>query len=220
VKDLAVAIVWSAVSLGTLAAVLFGSAGTLAIASFWVYVGIVVAVTIAGLFLVDPDLMRERARPGGKPPGLWALWLTALMIAHFAVAGFDRGRWHLTDSVPAALQAVALIAFAAANSMFLWAMHVNRFFSSVARIQPERGHRVVSDGPYRFVRHPGYTAGLVMTVASGLALGSWLATLIGLIGIPLLLRRIRFEDDLLREQLAGYADYAARVRYRLLPYVW
>src|SRR5262249_50393985 len=115
---------------------------------------------------------------------------------------------------------VAMIAFALANATFLWAMHVNRFFSSVPRIQSERGHRVITDGPYRWVRHPGYTAGLVLLASSGLALGSWLATLIGLAGIPFILRRTVYEDRLLRTELPGYADYAARVRYRLLPSVW
>ena len=213
-------IVWTILTLGVLATVLFGSAGTLAIAGFWIYLGIVAAISVAGLFLVDPDLMRERARPGGQRPGPWALWLTALMVAHYAIAGLDRGRFHVSDAVPVALQAAALMAFALANAIFLWAMHVNRFFSSVARIQSDRGQRVITDGPYQFVRHPGYTAAFVMIVASGPALGSWLAMLIALVGVPLLMRRIIYEDRLLHDQLPGYRAYAARVPYRLLPLVW
>lgn len=210
----------SFLNVAMLAVVLFGAAGTLAIASFWVYCAIFAAVTVAALFLVDPDLARERMRPGGKFAGVLMLTLTAALIAHLAVAGLDRGRMHWSDIVPGAVQVAAMVAFALSNAAVLWAMHVNRFFSSVPRIQSDRGHHVITDGPYRWVRHPGYTAALVLVVSSGLALGSWLATLICLIGIPFLLRRTVFEDRMLRNELPGYAEYAARVRYRLLPGVW
>jgi protein-S-isoprenylcysteine O-methyltransferase Ste14 len=79
---------------------------------------------------------------------------------------------------------------------------------------------VVSDGPYRFVRHPGYTAALVIILANGLALGSWLAAAISWIGIPILLRRTVKEDRMLHAALPGYAEYAARTKWRLLPGVW
>jgi protein-S-isoprenylcysteine O-methyltransferase Ste14 len=214
------AVIASLVSLGMLVMVLFGCAGTFAIAGFWAYCAIMAAVFAASLVLVDPDLARERMRPGGRPPGVWLLVVTAGWIAHLAMAGFDRGRLHWTDDVPVAVQWAAMVAFALSNAAFVWAMHVNRFFSSVPRIQSERGHRVITDGPYRWVRHPGYTAGLVLLASSGLALGSWLATLIGALGIAFLLRRTVVEDRMLQAELPGYAAYAARVRYRLLPNVW
>ena len=143
-----------------------------------------------------------------------------LLFAHWAFAGLDCGRLHISDSVPFALQIVALLAFALAWLVFVWAMHVNRFFSSVARIQSDRGHMVISAGPYRFVRHPGYSAALIAAVTSGVALGSWLSTCIAPLGIAALLRRTVVEDRLLRRELPGYAEYAARVRYRLVPGVW
>ena len=88
------------------------------------------------------------------------------------------------------------------------------------RIQTNRGHRLVTSGPYRFVRHPAYAAAPFLFVGGGLALGSWLAVLESVLLIVPLLRRTAQEDRLLRAQLAGYADYARKVRYRLLPGVW
>ena len=85
----------------------------------------------------------------------------------------------------------------------IWAMRVNRFFSSAVRIQFDRGQRAISDGPYRFVRHPGYTAALVLIVANGVALGSWLAAATSWIGIPILLWRTEMEDWMLHAELPG-----------------
>jgi protein-S-isoprenylcysteine O-methyltransferase Ste14 len=76
-------------------------------------------------------------------------------------------------------------------------------------------------GPYAFVRHPGYTAGILIIVASGPALGSWLAAgFVVIFSLPFLLHRAITEDRILQAELAGYSDYAARVRWRLLPGIW
>jgi protein-S-isoprenylcysteine O-methyltransferase Ste14 len=118
------------------------------------------------------------------------------------------------------LRIAALAVFAAGLALFIWAMHVNRFFSSVVRIQQERGHQTVTAGPYRWVRHPGYAGAIPAIVASGMALCSWLATALGTLGVPLLLWRAILEDRTLRAELPGYAEYAQQVRWRLLPGVW
>ena len=102
----------------------------------------------------------------------------------------------------------------------IWAMRVNRFFSSVIRLQEDRGHQLVTDGPYRWMRHPGYTAGILLCLSSGIALGSWLSALPAVACIPLLLRRTVAEDRFLKENLKGYSAYADAVRYRLVPGVW
>jgi protein-S-isoprenylcysteine O-methyltransferase Ste14 len=123
--------------------------------------------------------------------------------------------------VPAWLRAASLIALAAGYGLAFWAMRVNRFFSSVVRIQSDRGQHVITTGPYRRIRHPGYLAGIVIIVASGIALGSWLATAILVVcGLPFLLRRAITEDRVLQAQLPGYRDYAAKVRWRVLPGIW
>jgi protein-S-isoprenylcysteine O-methyltransferase Ste14 len=210
----------TAVMLIVLAVALFGSAGRFDLIEFWLYLAIVAAVSVAGLVYVDPDLIEERMRPGGdRPPR--RLFLTPIpVLLHLCVAGIDRGRFHWTDTVPVVLRYAALVVFAACWAVFIWSMRVNRFFSSVARIQAERGHRVITAGPYRFVRHPGYGAAIVAALASGLALGSWLATLVGALAVPLILWRALYEDRMLFNELPGYRDYAARVRKRFLPYLW
>ena len=99
-------------------------------------------------------------------------------------------------------------------------MRINRFFSSVIRLQEDRGHELVTDGPYRWVRHPGYIAGLLICLASGIALGSWLSCSWPMGCIPLLLRRTVAEDRFLKSNLKGYSAYADAVRYRLVPGIW
>ena len=202
------------------AAILFGAAGRLDIFEFWCWLAELTAICVATILFIEPDLVRERMRPAGQRPSL-GYWLSTLLFAaDLAVAGLDRGRYHWSDSVPPWLRAVSLLLFVIGWLPVIWAMRVNRFFSSAVRIQFDRGQRVISDGPYRFVRHPGYTAALVIIVVNGLALGSWLAAAIGWLGIPILLWRTAMEDRMLHTELPGYADYAERVKYRLLPGVW
>jgi protein-S-isoprenylcysteine O-methyltransferase Ste14 len=215
------AYVQSAIFLGLAAVALFGAAGTLAIVGFWVYLAILVAVTGVSLAILDPDLLRERMHPGGERTPRALKLVGFIPLAMLIVAGLDRGRLHWTDNVPSWLQAAGLIATAAGFGLFTWAMAINRFFSSVARIQTDRGHHVITTGPYAFVRHPGYCGAIILILGSGVALGSWLAAaLMILLSIPLLLRRAIREDRLLLAELAGYPEYAQRVRWRLLPGIW
>src|SRR5215203_3921549 len=203
------------------AAALFGAAGTIAVPGFWAYLAIFAVVMIASFAVLDPDLLQERMRPGGKEPPLSLRVFSLVLFMHWIVAGLDRGRFHWSDNVPDSLQGVCLFTVAAGYALALWAMRVNRFFSSVIRIQADRGQHVISTGPYVFVRHPGYTAGFLIIAASGPALGSWLAAaLLVLFSVPFLLYRTITEDQILRAELAGYSDYAARVPWRLLPGIW
>jgi len=104
--------------------------------------------------------------------------------------------------------------------LFFRAMRENRFFSTVVRIQSERGHRVVATGPYSIIRHPGYAGMIVSVPLSGIALGSWAGAALGLVYSAMMMRRVAFEDGFLQQSLGGYAEYATRVPYRLLPRVW
>jgi protein-S-isoprenylcysteine O-methyltransferase Ste14 len=203
------------------AVALFVAAGTIAIASFWVYLAILAVVMIVSFAALDPDLLSERMRPGGKKAPLSLRIFSLVLFVHWIVAGLDRGRFHWSDDVPGWLQGVCLLTVAAGYALALWAMRVNRFFSSVIRVQTERGQHVVTTGPYAFVRHPGYTAGILIIAASGPALGSWLAAaLVVTFSLPFLLYRAITEDQFLQGELAGYSDYAGRVRWRLLPGIW
>jgi len=200
---------------------LFLLAGRWDLPFLWAY-----AVVLAGLFAaliltVDPELLRERRSPGpGGEDRSARLVLSALAVAHVVIALLDVGRFQWSPRVPPWLQASGLVLFAAAMATLVWAMAVNRFFSPVVRIQAERGHHLISAGPYRFVRHPGYAAMVVGLPASALALGSWWALLPAAAFAALILRRTRIEDPFLFARLPGYPAYAARVRCRLLPGVW
>jgi protein-S-isoprenylcysteine O-methyltransferase Ste14 len=200
---------------------LFVSAGRWDLPWFWAYLGVWAAAIVAVSFLIDPTLVQERLRPGpgGKDYGTVVV-VTGLMLGQSVVAGLDEGRFHWSGDVPPAVQGAGLLAGAAALAVVVWAMAVNRFFSSVVRIQTDRGHHLVTSGPYRFVRHPAYAAFPFLMVGSGVALGSWLAALIGLLLVLPVLRRAALEDRVLREQLEGYAAYAGQVRYRMFPSVW
>jgi protein-S-isoprenylcysteine O-methyltransferase Ste14 len=206
---------------GFLGACLFVSAGRWDLPWYWAYLGVWAAAVVAGSVLIDPTLVQERIRPGpGGKDYATVVVLSVLMLGQTVVAGLDVGRLHWSDDVPAAVQAVGLLAVAAALAVVVWAMAVNRYFSSVIRIQTDRGHRLITAGPYRYVRHPAYAAFPFLMVGTGLALGSWLAALIGLLLVVGVLRRAALEDRVLREQLEGYAAYAQQVRYRMFPGVW
>jgi len=121
--------------------------------------------------------------------------------------------------------AAAAALFAAAGTVAIpgfWAyLAIFAVVSSVIRIQTDRGQHVVTTGPYAFVHHPGYTAGILIIAASGPAFGSWLAgAFVVTFSLPFLLYRTITEDQILQADFAGYLDYAAGVRWRLLPGIW
>jgi protein-S-isoprenylcysteine O-methyltransferase Ste14 len=101
-----------------------------------------------------------------------------------------------------------------------WAVLANPYFSAVVRIQEDRGHTVVSSGPYRFVRHPGYAGGLLFNLGLPLVLGSWWAGIPAFALAALTVLRTAWEDRTLRRKLPGYADYASRTRHWFIPGLW
>ena len=206
---------------GVLAATLFASAGRIDLPWFWAVLAIHSTLVAVGLSSIDPALRRERLKPGpgGKDRHIRLIALPFL-LAHLIVAGLDVGRSHWSRPMPAGLQAVALIGYIAGMTLSVYAMLNNRFFSPVARIQHERGHTLVTSGPYRFVRHPGYVGAILASACGGVALGSWWSLVPLVPFVFLFLRRTALEDRMLRADLDGYAGYAERVRYRLLPGLW
>ena len=202
--------------------VLFGSAGRWDLPLLWAYIGILVAyVLVAGLFVMDPALRQERLRPapGGKDR-LLRLIALPFLLAHWVVAGLDIGRFHWSNTVPLGMQVAGLVGLTASLGLVTWAVGVNPFFSPVVRIQRERGHHLVTAGPYQYLRHPGYVASLCSCLFGSLALGSWWAMLPLGAFVFMLLRRTALEDRFLQRELAGYTEYAQRVRYRLVPFIW
>lgn len=192
-------------------------AGSLTDPWLWMYLGVLGVAAGYGVLLLDEDVAQERFHPpsaGADAIALRFVQLTAL--AHLVVGALDGGRWHVFPVSPT-VRTIALAGLAASAALVFNAMHTNRFFSSVVRIQHDRGHHVVDSGVYSRVRHPGYAGMIFLAPFSGLALGSWAAFAIAAIYSLLIMRRVVFEDAFLKANLPGYRDYAERVRYRLLP---
>lgn len=204
---------------GVVAAVTCGCAGRLDLPFVWGVLGVMTAFFLVLAAVADSELMRERAAPGGanqdrltRPLG------AAFLLAHWALAGLDvRFGW---SPIAWPVQAAGLAGYAAALAVNLWALRANRFYSSAVRLQADRGQTAVTTGPYRFVRHPGYAATITAVVAGGLAFGSWVALVPALGFVALFVRRTVLEDRMLVAELPGYAEYAGRVRGRLVPGVF
>lgn len=131
----------------------------------------------------------------------------------------DVGRFHGVD-IPVSYSAPALVITVLAYIFVHWAMVANKYAETCVRIQTDRDQQVVSSGPYRFVRHPFYVSMIVTNLLYPLAVGSLYAYIPALLIVGLLVWRTGREDATLREELAGCSDYAAKVRYRLLPGAW
>jgi protein-S-isoprenylcysteine O-methyltransferase Ste14 len=171
------------------------------------------------IYSMDDDLARERFSPpntGADRLSLRAVRLVAL--AALIAAMLDTRFGWTTVTTP--LRALGLATFLLSFMVIVRAMRTNRFFSTVVRIQNDRGHHVVDKGPYAVVRHPGYAAMIVAVPMSGLALGSWIGAGVALVYSALILRRVMFEDGFLQANLPGYVSYAARVPHKLIPGVF
>lgn len=171
----------------------------------------------------NPELIEERTKP--KPNAkTWDKRLLALgfllTLAMLTVAGLDAGRWHLQPVLTWRCFAVGLLLELLGMSVFLRALKENRFFSSVVRIQSDRGHTVCRTGPYRVVRHPGYTGMIIGTLGIPLLLMSAWSAIPTLLFVVVMIVRTHLEDLVLRTELAGYREYSEDTRYRLVPGVW
>ncbi|TET49888.1 MAG: isoprenylcysteine carboxylmethyltransferase family protein [Anaerolineales bacterium] len=209
-------------------ALLFIGAGTIDWPMGWVYVALLLACTLGSrlvLLKISPDTLRERARlTASEGTKAWDRALVVIVglfgpMVMMLVAGLDH-RFGWSAAVPQVAQWVAAAVTAAAYGLAVWAMIVNAFFSSVVRIQKDRGQVVVTTGPYSFVRHPSYAGALVACLSVPLMLDALWMLVPGLAMIAALVIRTRLEDRMLVEELAGYSSYAETTRYRLIPGIW
>ena len=132
--------------------------------------------------------------------------------------GLDE-RFHLSD-MPLVLQALGLALSILSSFFIAWVFQTNSFAAAVVRVQSERGHSVISTGPYAYVRHPMYSGAVTFFAGIALLLGSWVGLVLSPVFAILFGVRTGIEEKTLTTGLPGYADYAARVRYRLVPGVW
>jgi protein-S-isoprenylcysteine O-methyltransferase Ste14 len=209
-----------------LAAILFLSSGRLDWVWAWVYVAtFVVGVGINGIVLYrkNPELIAERAQVGEGTKD-WDRVLTlfygllASVILQL-VAGLDK-RFGWSPSLPVGAHLTGLILSLLGYALASWAMIENAYFAGTVRIQLEQGHTVCTSGPYRVIRHPGYTGWAVGLLTVPLLLGSLWSLIPGGLAVLLLVVRTMLEDRILQAELDGYQEYAVQVRYRLVPGIW
>ena len=217
----------TAIWLAITGAILFLSAGTLNWPEAWIFLGIWLAGGLtSGLSLArtNPEIVKERMRSplqqDQKP------WDRPLILAIFGgwallhvVAGLDAKRFEWSD-MPIALEVLGAIAIFFAIYVFHIVMRENAYASAVVKSDAGRGHKVISTGPYAWVRHPMYAGAIFYFLGTALLLGSWYAFVFGLVLIAVIAFRAVREERMLAAELPGYADYARRVKYRLVPGVW
>jgi len=219
-------ILQSLVWLVAMGALLLAPAGTLHWPAAWVFLATMAVISIAtGWWLArtDPGLLAERMRIAGgqdQPVAdkifmlaigtVFLLWQVTMGL-EYRIRGSD---------FPLSLQALGLAMLLLSTLFIIWVMHENSFAAPVVKVQRERGHRVISTGPYAWVRHPMYTGAIPFCVGIPLLLGSWWGLLISPIFAVLFALRARIEERELIAGLPGYSEYMTRVRYRLLPGIW
>ncbi len=204
-------------------AVLFLSSGNLSWGMAWAYLGTVALVVVANALYMDRDLMVERAQlqQGTKT---WDIHLSVFVamlgpIIVLLIAGLDK-RFAWSQGISLQLQIAALALLLLGGLLGTWSMAANKFFSATVRIQSDRNHKVVSNGPYRYIRHPGYTGGIISIVMLPIVLDSWVALIPAIVVACGYILRTALEDRTLQNELAGYREYTRKVRYRLFPGVW
>ena len=209
-----------------LIALLFGVVGRWDWWPGWALSGIYIvwSVSCAILILpVNPAMLAERARPH-PDRRTWDTVLLSLMglamIGEYVVASLD-ARYGWSPPLPVGMRIAGLIVAAFGyDALLVWAMASNAYFVAMVRIQSDRGQAVTSTGPYRYVRHPGYSGTVLLHLAVPFLLGSPWAIIPGVMAAAVLVARTALEDKTLHAELPGYVEYADRVRWRLLPGVW
>jgi protein-S-isoprenylcysteine O-methyltransferase Ste14 len=205
---------------------IFGGAGRLNWALGWIFVTAWIIPKLVFLILLrlrDPSLLVERATRHKNAQQYDKILIPIYFVfafGTFIVAGLDGGRFRWSGDVSITLIIAAYVVYLLGNSLAGWAINSNPFFSAESRLQTERAQKVASSGPYRFIRHPAYSAALLLWVTTGLMLESWWALVPGFLAGLIMIIRTVYEDRMLIAELPGYAGYAQQVRYRLVPGIW
>ena len=205
--------------------VLFISAGRIDYLEGWIYLLTSFITTVMNVLTIrtDDELMRERSRPGEGTKS-WDKLLLGLSFLIFiftvVLGGLDSGRYIWSPHLSWLLCAVGVFMMIAGQIVFLDARRENKYFSTVVRIQKDRGHTVCESGVYKVVRHPGYIGIIISTIGIPFVLGSLWSAIPSFISIVLLCIRTSLEDKTLKEELEGYTEYTKKTRYKLIPMVW
>jgi protein-S-isoprenylcysteine O-methyltransferase Ste14 len=195
----------------------------------WVMIGLwLVFGLVMQHYLIhdDPALLSERLKlvPIHKDQKTWDKVLMAIFfiagIALYIIPGFDVVRYGWSEPLPLWMKAIAIVVHLPCFYLLVWIMRENTYLAQVVKIDDERGHQVITTGPYAYVRHPMYTTAIILFFAFPVALGSRYALLLAVFLTLLLLVRTYLEDRTLHEELDGYAQYAKQTPYRLIPKIW
>lgn len=189
----------------------------------YVSIGIIMLLLNYTVFKLDNDLISERSKPGNdvKKWDKTILGLSFLVtIGIYVVAGFDSGRFHWSPDFHWSVYGIGITLTIIGQLLFLIAQKQNKFFSSMVRIQTDRGHKVCDTGLYKVVRHPGYLGLFIQTIGFPLLFGSLWSTIPVSVSIILQVTRTYLEDTTLKAELKGYTEYVGKTRYRLIPFIW
>lgn len=211
---------------GFFAALVFLGAWRLDWPRGWLYAAVFVGASLIGTLIVqltNPGVLAARAKglgKGTKPfDKVFYRLFAPLSLLYPLLAGLDGGRFAWAP-LPDWMLYLGVAIFLFSSVVTTWTLMANTHAELSVRIQEDRGHKVISDGPYRYVRHPMYSGTIIGFPATALILGSGWALLPAALLVVLFVWRTGREDATLQQELAGYADYAAKTRYRLLPGVW
>lgn len=205
---------------------LFGSAGTINWPEAWLYIILQFSFSTAlaaWLKKNNPDLLKERLTFLKKSAKSWdkviMLTGTIIFIPYLLLPGIDavKYRW---SQIATPIKAAGFAAIIASFILIFYVMRENTYLSRVVEIQKDRGHKVITTGPYRYVRHPMYVGVIILFISIPLALGSLFALVPGAALTIIIIIRTHLEDKTLQAELQGYKAYTEKVRYRLIPGIW
>ncbi len=219
-------VVQSVLWMAILFALPFVGAGTFAWREGWAFIilqfGAWAAMTL-WLRKNNPELIRVRAELWKRTVKTWDKVIMICLFAGFflilLIPGIDTVRYKLSH-IPLVLKLIGFLGIIVSNGLMFWPLKVNPYLSAAVEIQKDRGHKVITTGPYQYVRHPMYVGAILWAASIPLALGSVVAFIPVILLIPLVLVRAYLEDKTLYNELDGYAAYTKKVKYRLIPGVW
>ena len=190
----------------------------------WVYIvmNLLIMLLMGTVLTKSSELVEERLSPKEGMKG-WDKFYFAvtvpLYISALILSGLD-ARLGWSTNMPLVVYWSGVVIYLVGQAIFLWARYTNNYFSSVVRIQNDRGQTVCKDGPYHYVRHPGYVGGFLFTIIVGIVLGSWWASIPQVIAGIMLIWRTAREDKTLQVELPGYKEFTQETKYRLIPGIW
>lgn len=207
-------------------AILFTSAGTVNWLNGWIYFSLSCLYQLFSTLIltkVNPALLNARSSIVKKDTKwfdrVFVLLYPVLTLSNLVINGLDAVRFHWS-SPPFWLSISGVVLFIFAFSLATWAMAVNKFFEWTVRYQDDRNQYVCKDGPYQFIRHPGYAGLIISVLVCPLILRSYWGLVLSLLLALIIIIRTTLEDQFLQKALPGYREYAGKVKYRLIPYIW